>query len=264
MKVQNYALAALAALCFAYTSIAADEANKQDQTDETKDFVLFKDMHDAEKLEDLFEHAGEITAMQELKVGRLFYIETTNGHHVVSDNGRYVFTGELADLWNKTYIESAEQAKLSHRIPLTRLNLKYDEDLGAFSVGNQSLPLQAIVFLDPTTDASSLIIEKVMEYEREVHIKFIMLPGIGGHAAIEASRGIICNGSRNDKLESILSKDFSLLTEGLNETCGGEEIMFANALRGVFNIEGLPFLVRVDGKTGLGTPANMLAWLLEK
>ncbi len=72
----------------------------------------------------------------------------SNGQTVfLSDNGRFVFTGQLYDLWYKKPLSTlADMREVSDRIDLKRMGLDIDT-LNTVSLG--SGPKQVVVFVDP-------------------------------------------------------------------------------------------------------------------
>jgi len=223
--------------------------------------VTFLNELDQETIEEVFGNAGQLRGMRELPVGRLLFVEADNEYLAMSENGRFVFRGEILDLWNRRKIESLEDARANERVPLSTFGLNIEEDLKPISIGNKEIAPQAIAFVDPSSEHTTSLIERIIQYEKDVHIQLIMLPLLGGEDAIEASRALMCHKDTNQQLEAMLSRDFTRVTKQLDETCGVEEVQLANALRPVFSINGLPFVVRNDGLTARGAPEDVKNWL---
>lgn len=226
------------------------------------DEVTMLDAIQRDDVKRMLEGSGEIKGVVELNVGKIFFVETEKKYYAVSENGRFIFDGEVIDVWNKRYIRDLDSATKTNRVPLSNYNVDFKRDFKAISVGNAQLPVQAVAFVDPTSEHTSSLVERALINEKETHIQLVMMPLLGGHDAIDAARALICTDDHDMKLESLLSRNFADITAANHsETCGVQEVQLANAMRGVFTINGLPYLIRDDGLTLRGTPENVEEWL---
>lgn len=233
-------------------SATADESNE----------VTMLDTVQREDVKRMLENSGEIKGIVELNIGKIFFVETEKKYYAVSENGRFIFDGEVIDIWNKRYIRDLDSATKTNRVPLANYNVDFKNNFKAISIGNDQLPVQAVAFVDPTSEHTSSLVERALANEKETHIQLVMMPLLGGHDAIDAARALLCTDDHDLKLESLLSRNFKEITEANDsETCGVQEVQLANAMRGVFTINGLPYLIRKDGLTLRGAPEDVEKWL---
>ena len=82
-------------------------------------------------------------------------VKTKSGQtYFVSKNGRFVFQGQLIDTWFRRTIDELSEARNAHRVPLEKMGVKLDE-LATLSFGNQDIPKQATIFVDPIADTAT-------------------------------------------------------------------------------------------------------------
>jgi|GEM_PF-5810755 len=217
-----------------------------------------------EDIREALEQAGEIQAVANFPATKFIFVQTETKTFLVSENGRFVIEGDVLDAWNRRVIQSVADVHAAARVPLANYGLNFKEEFKAISIGNRAAPVDAIAFIDPTSEHTSTLVERTLQYERETHLLLIMLPLLGGESAVRTGRALICMEDGDTRLELLLSRDFDDQLEKFGDSaCGSEEIQLANAMRPILGVDGLPFLIRTDGLTMRGAPEDIKTWLLK-
>ena len=86
---------------------------------------------------DLLSNAN-IEGLKALPVHGLNMVKAGGKTFFMSDNGRFVITGTLLDVWNRVAVSELDQVdQIANRIDLSKMKLKID-DLGPATVGSGS------------------------------------------------------------------------------------------------------------------------------
>ncbi|MFZ4700802.1 MAG: disulfide isomerase DsbC N-terminal domain-containing protein [Candidatus Methylumidiphilus sp.] len=95
---------------------------------------------------DLLSNAN-IEGLKALPIHGLNMVKAGGKTFFMSDNGRFVITGTLLDVWNRVAVTELDQVdQIANRIDLSSMKLKID-DLGPATVGTGKA--QVVVFVDP-------------------------------------------------------------------------------------------------------------------
>lgn len=209
------------------------------------------------------EAKGQVKGIQEIPVGKLYFVEAEQGNYLITSDGRFVFEGKLTDVWYRRTITSLEDAKKVERTPVSDLGFQPEEQLATFKVGNKDKARLGVAFLDPTTDYGKQFLKKISENKDiEGYWTVALLPLIGGNKAVDRSLRLWCAEDRalaeKDLIEGT-DKSFSKLRKG----CNDERIVMAMMLTDVFRIKSLPHLIREDGLISQGYPKEFDKWFAQ-
>jgi len=95
---------------------------------------------------DLLSNAN-IEGLKALPIYGLSMVKAVGKTFFMSDNGRFVITGTLLDVWNRVAMTELDQVdQIANRIDLSKMKLKID-DLGPITFGSGKA--QVVVFVDP-------------------------------------------------------------------------------------------------------------------
>jgi thiol:disulfide interchange protein DsbC len=202
---------------------------------------------------------GQIIAMREIPLSKLYFVEAEQGNYMVSSDGRFVFEGTLKDVWHRRTIKTAEDVRQTERTPVGNLGFKPEEQLAYFTIGDPKLPRQGVAFVDPTSTYTTQFLKQLYEMENEVNWTVVLMPLVGGNTAVDRSLRLHCATDQDQaKLDFIYgsSHSFGRMKEG----CDDEKILLAMMLTDVFRIKSLPHLIREDGLMSDGLPVNFADW----
>lgn len=204
----------------------------------------------------------KIDGMIELPVDKFSAIESDGQIYYVSNNGRYVITGQLYDLWGGNSLDTMAQIKTStETIPLNGLNLKA-KDLNTVILGSGDKEI--LLFVDPLSDVTKELIKQsrqiITDGNRDFAFKFIFIPALGDKSNIAAKK-ILCS-SENVNDEEILNKVLSnQIGELKTSQCDISPYDRTLVMSTLLQIKRVPFLIANDGRFIEGIPNSYLNWL---
>lgn len=203
---------------------------------------------------------GQVLGIQKLPITKFFYVEAKQGSYMVSADGRFVFEGKLTDVWHRKKIDSLEDARSTERTPLTNLGFNPEKQLASFVIGNRAIPRQGIAFVDPTSAYTEKFIQHLLTTPQKYNWTVILLPLVGGDQAMDRSRKLWCASDRNAAIQDLAFGTNNSYTN-LKSDCAEDPIMLSMMLTDIFQITGLPHIVREDGLSISGYPPKFDEWL---
>lgn len=246
-------LSSLLAMSLSVT--AADDMLKDDARPDKGTF--------RQEMKNNLEAKGQVKGIQEIPVGKLYFVEAEQGNYLITSDGRFVFEGKLTDVWYRRTIASLEDAKRVERTPVSDLGFQPEEQLATFKIGNKDKARLGVAFLDPTTDYGKQFLKKISEDKNiEGYWTVALLPLIGGNQAVDRSLRLWCAEDRalaeKDLIEGT-DKSFKKIRKG----CNDERIVMAMMLTDVFRIKSLPHIIREDGLISQGLPKEFDKWFAQ-
>lgn len=204
-----------------------------------------------------------------LPTGGVFLFEDIrSGITLVTTTGRYSFSeGKVYDVLRKKQVQSIADIRESYFLPLREAPFK-PEDAFTIQFGNPALKRQAVIFI--TLDCADCIdFMKKMDEDRDaVRFDIVILPSPGNSAKrvkqmwCSVKSGKITN---YDILKSLLGKsndiDSRLIPHDDLKDCSVEPIVAGLYLSSIYNVQGVPSIVREDGLLGNGLPSDYKGWL---
>ena len=210
------------------------------------------------ELKQTLSQKGDIEGIQELPVENLMLVKTKSGQtYFVSKNGRFVFQGQLIDTWFRRTIDELSEARNAHRVPLEKMGVKLDE-LATLSFGNQDIPKQATIFVDPNCGYCHALFNKIQQSPEKYNVDFVLTAMLGSQSLLESKR-LNCAVDKSKAVIDLMNKT-KLATE-MKEDCDAKAVQKAPIVMGLLEARGTPFLVREDGLTFNGLPSDFDAWL---
>lgn len=203
---------------------------------------------------------GQIIGIQKLPISKIYFVEAQQGIYLVSADGRFIFSGEVKDVWHRKTIATLADARATERVPIGNIGFNPEEKFASFIVGNQNLPRQGVVFVDPTSKITQKFLQLVLQDTQKYNFTIVLMPMVGGDRAVHRARQLWC---AKDHQQAVI--DLSLGTDesthDLRSNCSEEPIVMAMMTTEVFQITGLPHFIREDGLTSSGLPKNLDDWL---
>lgn len=242
-------------IAFACSANATEEKLKDDASPDKATF--------RQDIKKNLEAKGQVKGIQEIPIGKLFFVEAEQGNYLITSDGRFVFEGKLTDVWYRRTITSLEDAKQVERTPVSDIGFNPEDQLATFKIGNKDKSRLGVAFLDPTTDYGKQFLKKIADdKDIEGYWTVALLPLIGGNAAIDRSLRLWCAEDRvlaeKDLIEGT-DKSFKNIRKG----CNDERIVMAMMLTDVFRIKSLPHLIREDGLISQGYPKDFDKWFVQ-
>ncbi|EOD6099102.1 DsbC family protein, partial [Klebsiella pneumoniae] len=204
-----------------------------------------------------------------LPTGGIFLFEDQrSGLTLVTTTGRYSFSeGKVYDVLRKKQVHSISDIRESYFLPLNEAPFK-PEDAFTIQFGNPSLKRQAVIFISLDCQDCIDFLKKMNEEREVVRFDIVILPSPGESAKrvkqmwCSVKAGKITN---YDILQSLLgkSKDINnrLIPHENLKDCSVEPIVTGLYLASIYNVQGIPSVVREDGVLGNGLPTDYKNWL---
>lgn len=204
-----------------------------------------------------------------LPTGGIFLFEDQrSGLTLVTTTGRYSFSeGKVYDVLRKKQVQSISDIRESYFLPLNEAPFK-PEDAFTIQFGNPSLKRQAVIFISLDCQDCIDFLKKMNEERELVRFDIVILPSPGESAKrvkqmwCSVKAGKITN---YDILQSLLGKSNDINNrliphENLKD-CSVEPIVTGLYLASIYNVQGIPSVVREDGVLGNGLPTDYKNWL---
>lgn len=202
---------------------------------------------------------GVIKGIQEIPLGKVFFVEAEQGTYLVTADGRFVFEGVLKDVWHRKTIKDLVDAKSLERTPVSNIGFEPEKQLATIQIGNPKIPRQGVAFVDPTSAHTSIFLKHLIKKESEVNWTIVLMPLVGGNSAIDRSRRLWCaTDKKQAKIDLVEGTNMSF--GKLKDKCTEEPILMAMMLADLFKITSLPHLIREDGLVSHGYPEKFDEW----
>nr|WP_188093372.1 DsbC family protein [Photorhabdus heterorhabditis] len=186
----------------------------------------------------------------------------------VTTTGRYTINGgSLVDVMKRTQLYSVNELRESYFIKLKEAPFPLST-VSSISLGNPKLNRQAAIFISLDCDGCQDLIKKFYDNREKYHVDVVLIPTPG--AAKNKLRQLWCSkekfkitdfdvlqwltGNKDDVEKRLLSLEQS-------QECSVEPLVASLMLASVYNLQGIPSVVREDGLAGNGIPQDFDAWL---
>ncbi len=181
----------------------------------------------------------------------------SNGQTVLlSDNGRFVFTGQLYDLWYKKPLDTlAEMREVVDRIDLKRMGLDIDT-LNTVSLG--AGPKQVVVFVDPRCHYCHALMNDAQALVKQYTFKLVAIPVLGEESN-QLAKTMSCAKNKKQALKALANQTLDKLPT--RSDCSTEQYDRTLLAAQLINIEGVPYVIAPNGRISYGRPLNLKAWL---
>ena len=201
--------------------------------------------------------ALQIGGMIKIPVKTMQAVESKGQILFVSENGRYVFSGQMYDLWAKEKtLSTMGQIKAS----VERLNLKgmgIDIDgLNTMVIGSGSK--EVVAFVDPKCGICHKLMTDAKKLGKDYVFKFVSVPALGEESNVLSKR-LFCAADKSQRLDAFMNNAIKTLT--IQQKCDTGGYDHTLLLATLIPVDGVPFVVAPDGRTNRGYPGNLGKWL---
>ncbi|MDU7588257.1 MAG: DsbC family protein, partial [Acidovorax sp.] len=201
--------------------------------------------------------ALQIDGIVKIPVKSMQAVESKGQILFVSENGRYVFSGQMYDLWSKDKaLSTLGQIKASAEL----LNLKAmgaDVDsLNTMVIGSGTR--EVVAFVDPKCAICHKLMADSKKLGKDYVFKFISVPALGDESNA-LSRRLFCAADKGARLDAFMNNGLKTLAQQPKcDTTGYDRTLLLATL---IPVDGVPFVVSPDGRISRGYPANFAKWL---
>ena len=204
-----------------------------------------------------------IISKEKLPLRDLNLIRTKNGiTYLISSDARYVFQGELVDVWNGTRIKSVKQFNaLSDHINFKYLGIS-PEKMFTLDMGTGNADV--FIFSDPNCTLCHQLLKKIQSsklLKQNFKIHAVITPALG-ETSMEKSNRLAALDAKNPNaaLEAFINNNYSN-AETTNEQTPGIKynLLVARAL----GIQNFPYIVNAGGRIHIGMPDDIHLFLFK-
>ena len=183
-------------------------------------------------------------------------IESDGKIILMSDNGRFVFSGEMYDTWYRTSHTTVEELKnVATKIELDRMNL----DIGQLNTLQKgSGPKNVVIFIDTQCRFCHQLMKEIEPFLDEYTFQFVV-SGILGEKSLQEAKAVSCAASKDLAFKAILSNKIQKLEQAA--TCNKAVMQKTEITKIMFGLKRAPFLIAPDGTTLSGKPRDLKKWL---
>lgn len=201
---------------------------------------------------------GQVAGIQKLPIDNLILVKTDAGKtYFVTANGRFVFQGKLIDTWFRRTVDTLDEARKAHRVPLKHMGVK-DDSLAVLKLGNPDIPRQATIFVDPYCSFCKILLTQINQTPEKYHVDLVLAPILGKNSKQQSNK-LWCAKDKQAALLDLIHRT-NLVTE-IDPDCDVTKVGKSLTVMQLLGAHGTPFLVREDGLKFAGLPDDFDKWL---
>ena len=189
---------------------------------------------------------GSVQGMHNLPLRSIQFVSTEEGDsYAVSGNGRFVFIGQVIDLWQQTEIKTLGDAINTKKVPLARIGYK-KENMSVWNLGNKDIPVQGQIFVSPGCPYCKKLLSHISKNPDNYHFEVILTPnGTGGEELAKETRRLWCADDQSLAMNDLLNG--TDLADSERENCDWNKVIAAGLFFQAIEGQGVPILFRADG-----------------
>lgn len=229
------------------------DSQLSDRNDKTYDAQIakaLKEMPGVEKIVEL--DVKKIRGFKDTK-GRVLYM---------LDNGRFVFVGDIVDVWAKKKLSTIEEVDNAfNRVDLKSFGFDLTR-LNHISWGEGSKHVVAVI--DPTCGWCQRLLQEVRndkQLQKDYTFDFVIV-GFLGQKGRDAAKALACSIAPSEaKVNAILGGEASLEHLLKAKQCDDKKLADTQLTVTAMGVQSVPYLVAPDGRFNRGKPRDIKAWL---
>ncbi|WP_160188512.1 DsbC family protein [Escherichia coli] len=212
--------------------------------------------HASSKLEITDPRAAKIEDIVKLPIKEVRAVQSDGQIMFLSENGRFVISGQIYDLWSKKPLNTMSQMRdAAERIHFKSMGMDVDT-LNTISVGRGDK--EDVVFVDPLCTVCHKLMDESTSLVDEYTFKFVVIPALGAESN-RLAKGLFCAKDKTNALDAFMNNTLASLPS--KKTCDLGQYDQTLLAAHLIGIEGVPFVVAQDGRVSKGRPKNLKSWL---
>ena len=210
----------------------------------------------ASKLEITDPRAAKIKEIVTLPIKGIRAVESDGQIVFISDNGRFVITGQIYDVRGKKPLSSmSEMRDVADRLHLQDMGMDVDK-LNTISFGHG--PKDVVLFVDPRCGVCHKLIGEAKPLAEEYTFKIVVIPALGDESN-QLAKALHCAKDKTNALDALLNNTLGTLPS--KSPCDPAQYDQTLMTAHLIGIQGVPFVIAPDGRVSKGRPNNLKAWL---
>lgn len=212
--------------------------------------------HASSKLEITDPVAAKIEDIVKLPINGVRAVQSDGQIMFLSENGRFVISGQIYDLWSKKPLNTMSQMRdVAERLHFKSMGMDVDT-LNTISMGRGGK--EVVVFVDPRCTVCHKLMDESKSLVDEYTFKFVVIPALGAESN-RLAKGLYCAKDKTNALDAFMNNTTASLPS--KETCDPAQYDQTLLTAHFIGIEGVPFVVAPDGRVSKGRPKNLKSWL---
>lgn len=200
-----------------------------------------------------------IDAIASLPIEEIKAVETNGEIFFMSNNGRYVFRGQLTDTWHKRSLDTMQEIEYaSNHIDLDLMGLPLDK-LNTITIGGGSQ--RVVAFVDPKCSFCKTLIREALNKTDKYTFKLVVVPALGEDSN-NMSKALFCSADKSPAIEKFLAGDLKSLPQ--KDTCDTKHYDLTLTVAQLIGIDHVPFILSPDGRYRSGTGEGFWKWIERK
>lgn len=204
-----------------------------------------------------------IEKVVELDVKKIRGFEDTKGRVLyMLDNGRFVFVGDIVDVWAKKKLSTIEEVdKAFNRVDLKAFGFDLSR-MNHISWGEGSKHVVAVI--DPTCGWCQRLLQEVRndrQLLKDYTFDFVVV-GFLGSKGRDAAKALACSiAPAEAKINAILGGQASLEKLVKASQCDEKKLQDTQLAVTAMGVQSVPYIVAHDGRFNRGKPREIRGWL---
>ncbi|HDZ9205296.1 TPA: DsbC family protein [Vibrio cholerae] len=212
--------------------------------------------HASSKLEITDPRAAKIEDIVKLPINGVRAVESEGQIMFLSENGRFVISGQIYDLWSKKPLNTMSQMRdVAERIHFKNMGMDVDT-LNTLSMGHGAK--EVVVFVDPRCAVCHKLMDESKSLADEYTFKIVVIPALGAESN-RLAKNLYCAKDKTHALDALMNSTLGTLSS--KENCDPGQYDQTLLTAHFIGIEGVPFVVAPDGRVSKGRPKNLKSWL---
>lgn len=204
---------------------------------------------------------SNIISKERLPIKQLNLIRTQSGRtYLISSDARYVFQGNLVDIWNGVRIRSVQQLNaLSDRINFKQIGVEPDK---MFSLDQGTGPAPVYIFVDPNCSVCHKLLAKIRDSKlilNRFNVKAIVTPMMSPTSLIKAKQLALTAKDSPEKALSALIDNTIDTSVDPDITVDG--VQYNQLVAKALSINNFPYIVNPRGRIFIGLPDDIYLFL---
>jgi len=200
--------------------------------------------------------AAKIEDIVKLPIKELRAVQSDGQILFLSGNGRFVFSGQLYDLWSKKPLSTMSQMHdVAERVHFKDMGMDVDT-LNTVSMGQGSQ--EVVVFVDPLCSVCHKLMEAAQSLVADYRFKFVVIPALGEESN-RLAKSLYCAQDKTHALDALMHNRLGSMPG--KPDCDLAQYDQTLLTAHFLGIEGVPFMVAADGRISQGQPQNLKSWL---
>lgn len=201
----------------------------------------------------------KLDAITPLPVNKIQAVETNGEIFFMSENGRFVFRGQLTDTWHKKSLDTMDEIKYaSEHINIDVMGLPLDQ-MNTITIPGG--PERIIVFVDPLCPYCKSFIKQAQDKTDKYTFKIVVVPALGA-SSNALSKSLFCSSDKSNALQMLMDGELGDMPQQPN--CNTKHYDLTLTVAQLFGIKQVPFFISPDGRYKPGAGNGFWEWIQNK